>query len=123
NYILKLYQLEKENSLLNVFISEIRDSTIQRDSFRFRKNSERIGEVIAYEISKQLSFVPKQIITPLDRKEVALIENEIVVCSILRAGLTMHHGVLNYFDRAESAFVSAYRRTENKNLEVVVNYS
>jgi uracil phosphoribosyltransferase len=120
---MKLHLLENENSLLNVFISEIRDEIIQKDSLRFRKNMERVGEIITYELSKKLSYSLKQISTPLGKKEIAVLNDSIVICSVLRAGLTIHQGVLNYFDRAESGFVSAFRKEiDNEVIKVVVNY-
>ncbi len=104
-----IHHIEKENSILNKFISEIRDVTIQQDSLRFRKNISRIGEILCYELSKHLDYNPTNITTCLEKKNVNLPINKIVLCSILRAGLPLHQGLLNYFDDAESAFISAYR--------------
>lgn len=101
--------LGDQNSILNQFIAEIRDEVIQQDSMRFRKNMERAGEIIAYEISKTLEYEKKEIRTPLGIAEVALPADRIVLATILRAGLPIHQGLLNYFDTAENAFVSAYR--------------
>lgn len=121
---MNLHRLENENSILNVFVSEVRDSTIQKDAFRFRKNMERIGEVIAYEISKDITYTAKKVMTPLGNKDMAIIEDTIVICSVLRAGLTLHQGFLNFFDAAESAFVSAYRKEPaSQEVEVVVKYA
>ncbi|MFD2563242.1 uracil phosphoribosyltransferase [Aquimarina rubra] len=119
-----IHNLETENSVLNQFISEIRDSTIQKDSMRFRKNIERIGEVLGYELSKSLKYTSKTVHTPLGTKEVSVPEQDLVLCSILRAGLPLHQGLINYFDTAENAFISAYRdHTEDSDdFEVVVNY-
>ncbi|MDV7186790.1 uracil phosphoribosyltransferase [Lutibacter sp. TH_r2] len=115
--------LDSQKSILNKFISDIRDSEIQKDSLRFRRNIERIGEILAFEISKTLSFENKTITTPLGEKEIALYKNDVVVCSILRAGLPLHNGLLNYFDDAGSAFISAYRKHINKTeFEIVVEY-
>ncbi len=105
-----------KNSVLNSFIAQIRDKNIQKDAMRFRKNIERIGEILAYELSKKLPFSEKTIVTPLGEKKIALIDEKIVLCSILRAGLPLHQGVLNVFDEAENAFISAYRK-HNKNNE------
>ncbi len=105
-----------KNSVLNSFIAQIRDKNIQKDAMRFRKNIERIGEILAYELSKKLPFSEKTIVTPLGEKKMALIDEKIVLCSILRAGLPLHQGVLNVFDEAENAFISAYRK-HNKNNE------
>ncbi len=103
-------QLNQLNSLLNIFIAEIRDIKIQQDPMRFRRNLERMGEIFAYEISKTLQYIPKVVTTPLGEASTHVLANQPVVASILRAGLPLHIGVLNYFDRAENAFISAYRK-------------
>lgn len=103
-------QLNQLNSLLNIFIAEIRDIKIQQDPMRFRRNLERMGEIFAYEISKTLQYIPKVVTTPLGEASTQVLANQPVVASILRAGLPLHIGVLNYFDRAENAFISAYRK-------------
>jgi uracil phosphoribosyltransferase len=102
--------LNTENSILNRFIAQMRDKEIQRDSMRFRRNMERVGEVMAYEISKTLSYRTRMVETPLGVAAVEEISDKIVVATILRAGLPFHQGFLNYFDDAESGFVSAYRK-------------
>lgn len=119
-----IHNLSEENSILNTFVSELRDVNVQKDSMRFRRNIERIGEVLSYEISKSLSYKTQQITTPLAETEVQAIENEIVLCSILRAGVPLHNGLLNYFDKAENAFISAYRHhLENpESFEIIVEY-
>jgi len=104
-----IHNLSENNSILNHFLSQLRDVGIQKDSMRFRKNIERIGEIMAYEISKTLSYAPHNVTTPLGTKLTAHVQDNVVICSILRAGLALHNGLLNYFDNAESAFVSAYR--------------
>lgn len=104
-----IHHIESRNSVLNHFIAQLRDRAVQTDRMRFRKNLERIGEILGYELSKTLSYSPKSVTTPLGEKEVPLMENEMVICSILRAGLPFHNGLLNYFDHAENAFISAYR--------------
>lgn len=121
---MKIHQIEKNNSILNKFISEIRDLNIQRDSLRFRRNIERIGEILGYELSKVLSYKNIDIETPLGVKEMQLSVNNIILCSILRAGLPLHQGLLNYFDDAENAFISAYRNhsKNNDDFEIVVEY-
>lgn len=101
--------LSKENTLLNRFVAQLRDAKIQADSMRFRRNLERIGEIMAYEISKTLNYKSATVETPLGEAEINLITDEIVLAPVLRSGLPMHTGFLNYFDNAESAFVSAYR--------------
>ena len=103
--------LNTENSILNRFIAQMRDKEIQRDSMRFRRNMERVGEIMAYEISKTLSYRTHMVETPLGVAAVEEVSDKIVVATILRAGLPFHQGFLNYFDNAESGFVSAYRKS------------
>ncbi len=105
-------------------MSEIRDKTIQKDSMRFRRNIERIGEVLGYELSKSLHFEAHNVETPLGVSNTVLHKNDIVLCSILRAGVPLHNGLLNYFDAAENAFISAYRqhRQDPESFEIVVEY-
>lgn len=119
-----VHHLEKNNSILNKFISEIRDQNIQKDSLRFRRNIERIGEITGYELSKNLSYSSSETTTPLGTKNINLPSNKVVLCSILRAGLPLHQGLLNYFDDAENAFISAYRHHPNNDaeFEIVVEY-
>ncbi len=118
-----LHILSQENSVLGKFIAEIRDAEIQKDSMRFRRNLERIAEITAYEISKHLSFKEQIVETPLGEATVAMIDDEIVLATILRAGLPYHQGFLNYFDNASNAFVSAYRKSHKDNtFEVKVEY-
>ena len=105
-----VYNLSEENSLLKKFVSEIRDVNVQNDRLRFRRNIERIGELMAYEISKTLDYEPLQVQTPLGLSDTFVPKDNIVIGTILRAGLPFHHGFLNYLDQAENAFVSAYRR-------------
>ena len=106
-----IHILNKENTLLNKFIAQIRDKSIQKDSMRFRRNIERIGEVMGYEISKTLNYKTHIIETPLGEAPVEMISDQIVVATILRAGLPLHQGFLNYYDDAQNAFVSAYRKS------------
>lgn len=120
---MKIVDFSKENSVMNRFVAELRDVEIQKDSLRFRKNVERIGEIIAYELSKDLEYIEKDIITPLGISKTRLPQNDIVISTILRAGLAFHQGFLNYFDRAENAFVSAYRKyIDNDNFDIHVEY-
>lgn len=107
---MKIINLSTENSLLNEFVSEIRDITIQNDRLRFRRNIERIGEIMAYEISKTLRFEPRTIQTPLSTSIDSKLAQQPVIATILRAGLPLHQGFLNYFDKADNAFISAYRK-------------
>lgn len=102
--------LAQSNSLLNQFISELRDTKIQKDSMRFRRNMERIGEIFAYEISKTFQYMDSKITTPLGVSKMSLPTTKIVNATILRAGLPFHNGFLNYFDNAENAFISAHRK-------------
>ncbi len=119
-----LHNLDTENSVLKQFIAEIRDVTMQTDQMRFRRNIERIGEILGYELSKTLHYDPKNVTTPLDIKSTFLSDDQLVLCSILRAGLPLHQGLLNYFDRAESAFISAFRHHQDNDddFEVIVKY-
>tara|TARA_R110002049_G_scaffold51245_1_gene145044 strand:+ start:8184 stop:8843 length:660 start_codon:yes stop_codon:yes gene_type:complete len=121
---MQTHNLSHENSILNMFISEIRDKAIQRDRMRFRRNIERIGEVLGYELSKKLNFETSKIETPLGKSTINLLQNDIVLCSILRAGVPLHNGLLNYFDTAENAFISAYRHHKHnpESFEIVVEY-
>jgi uracil phosphoribosyltransferase len=103
--------LNKENTILNKFIAQMRDKSIQRDAMRFRRNMERVAEIMAYEISKKLNYATRMVETPLGIAAVEEISDKVVVATILRAGLPFHQGFLNYFDDAESGFVSAYRKS------------
>lgn len=120
---MKIYNLGEHNTLINNFIREIRDVNIQGDPMRFRKNIERIGAAMAYEISKTLDYETVDVRTPLGVAPTAVVKDKIVVASILRAGLPLHNGVLAVFDRAENCFVSAYRKyTDEHNFDVHVEY-
>ena len=107
---MKINILSEQNSVLNSFLSEIRDREIQQDPMRFRRNLERIGEVTAYEISKPLNYSPRTVETPLGEAIVQQIDDKLVIATILRAGLPFHQVFLNYLDRAQNAFLSAYRK-------------
>ncbi|WP_296315223.1 uracil phosphoribosyltransferase [Winogradskyella sp. UBA3174] len=121
---MKIHNLSESPSILNAFVAEIRDKTIQKDSMRFRRNIERIGEVLGYELSKSLQFEAQNTETPLGVSKSFLPKNDIVLCSILRAGVPLHNGLLNYFDTAENAFISAYRHHKHnpESFEIVVEY-
>jgi len=113
----------EENSIFNKFMLEIRDAKIQKDMMRFRKNLERIGEIFAYEISKTLPTVHKTVETPLGSVEIDVPTDALVLATILRAGLPMHQGMLNFFDKAENAFISAYRKYDGENnFDVKIEY-
>jgi uracil phosphoribosyltransferase len=115
--------LSEQNSIFNQFVAELRDVTIQNDSMRFRRNLERMGEIMGYEISKTLAYQTKETTTPLGIAETSHLIEQPVIATILRAGLPMHLGVLNYFDRAENAFISAYRRHHKDNtFDIHVEY-
>lgn len=115
--------LGERNSVFNVFISELRNIDVQADSLRFRRNLERIGEVAAYEISKKITYETTRIETPLGISEMQLPTDEVVLGTILRAGLPLHQGMLNYFDRAQNAFVSAFRKHhKDDSFEIQIEY-
>lgn len=118
---MEIINLGEQNSALNQFIIEIRDHVIQKDSMRFRKNLERIGEFAAFEISKRLEYKPCTVQTPLGIAQTYAYSNDIVIASILRAGIPLHDGILSVFDKAQNAFIGAYRKygKDNKfNIEV-----
>src|ERR1700741_4715568 len=115
--------LGKENSVFNRYIAEIRDSSIQTDSMRFRKNMERMGEIFAYEISKKLEYKTIDVTPPLGIAQVPVMAHQPVIATILRAGLPLHQGILNYFDAAENCFISAYRKHhKDGTFDIAVEY-
>ncbi len=118
-----IHNLALQNSIFNQFIAEIRDETIQKDSMRFRRNLERMGEIFAYEISKTLTYKDIITTTPLGEANSKVLESQPVIATILRAGLPLHIGLLNYFDQAQNAFVSAFRRHKKDNtFEIALEY-
>lgn len=119
-----VHRFDNEKSLLNQFLSELRDKEIQKDAMRFRRNIERIGEILCYELSKTLNYGNRTVETPLGSKDMSLLNDNLVLCSVLRAGLPLHQGLLNYFDSAENAFISAYRHHPDDldEFEVIVKY-
>ncbi|WP_100610458.1 uracil phosphoribosyltransferase [Confluentibacter lentus] len=119
-----IHNLSLHNSVLNTFLSEIRNIHVQKDSMRFRRNIERIGEILGYEMSKSLHYKSSIIETPLGHCDIHLIDNNLVLCSVLRAGIPLHNGLLNYFDASENAFISAYRHHKNHSdsFDIVVEY-
>ncbi len=119
-----VHHLLNNNSIANKFIAQLRDTKIQQDRMRFRKNIERLGEILSYELSNKLQYTTRDITTPLGISKVDLPANEIVICSILRAGIPLHNGILNYFDDAENSFISAYRHhpNEDEEFEIKVEY-
>ena len=120
---MKIFNFSEYSSLYNRFLSELRDAQIQKDSMRFRKNLERIGEISAYEISKELDYQPLTTNTPLGVSQTNVPKENLVIATILRAGLPLHTGLLNYFDHAENCFISAYRKHSSADdFEVEIEY-
>ena len=118
---MEVVNLGEQNSVFNQFIAEIRDVHIQTDPLRFRKNIERIGEIFAYEISKKLSYTTREVTTPLGIADVSVPDAFPILATILRAGLPLHQGLLNYFDKSGNAFISAYRKYIDKK-EFVIEF-
>jgi uracil phosphoribosyltransferase len=120
---MQVYNFINHYSLYSKFLSEIRDQIIQKNPMRFRRNLERLGELSAYEISKQLNFKKLNVVTSLGNAQMDVIDEPIVLATILRAGLPLHQGLLNYFDSAENCFISAYRKhTSKEGFEVEIEY-
>ncbi len=119
-----IHDFSNDQSILNQFICELRDTELQKDPMRFRKNIERIGEILGYEMSKTLVYRDVSVQTPLGTKQMRLPQKDVILCSVLRAGLPLHQGLLNFFDGAENAFISAYRNHPNESdeFEVIVKY-
>jgi uracil phosphoribosyltransferase len=120
---MEIINLGQQNSIFNHFIREIRDVNIQKDSMRFRRNIERIGEVFAYEISKKMEYENQEITTPLGISTESLMIEKPVLATILRAGLPLHQGLLNYFDRSDNCFISAFRKhKKGGDFEIKIEY-
>lgn len=117
-----LFILNERGSVANHFISELRDAGGQSDRMRFRRNLERLGEILAYEISKKLSYESKEVITPLGTSTTELLKEQPVLITILRAGIPFHHGFLNVFDHADSGFIGAWRTEDINDLRVNIDY-
>lgn len=118
-----IFDLSKTDSIANVFVAELRDEKIQQDAMRFRKNLERLGEFFAWEISKTLSYTDTKTQTPLGIAQTKQLQRQPVLATILRAGLPMQQGMLNIFDQAESAFITAYRKAHSKEpLQIQIDY-
>ena len=118
-----IHILGQQNSIFNTFLAQVRDKQVQTDSMRFRRNMERIGEIMSYEISKTLNYATSAVETPLGESEMSLVSDKIVIATVLRAGLPLHQGFLNYFDNAQSAFVAAYRKnSKDGSFKVRVEY-
>lgn len=121
--MIQIHNLGLADSVFNRFVGELRDAAIQQDRWRFRRNLERIGEIMAYEISKTLDYEPEDVTTPLGIKEIRTLKEQPVIATILRAGVPFHNGMLNMFDHADSAFVAAYRKYDkNEDFEIRVEY-
>lgn len=121
--MMKLVELEKRDSIFNTYVGEMRNIEVQNDRMRFRRNLERLGEIIAYEISKELDYKNVDVTTPLGIKSIRVLKEQPVLGTIMRAGLPMHQGMLNVFDAADNAFVAAYRKYDkNEDFEIRVEY-
>jgi uracil phosphoribosyltransferase len=121
--MVKVIELGKQNTILNNFVAELRNVEVQGDRMRFRKNLERIGELMAYEISKTLDYEKVVITTPLGEKETNILVDQPVLATIMRAGLPLHQGFLNVFDKADNAFIAAYRKYDkNEDFEIRIEY-
>ena len=121
--MVEIVNFEQRESLFNQVMSEVRDAEIQQDRMRFRRNLERMGEIFAYEISKTMEYEPKEVVTPLGVKTVKVLKEQPVLATILRAGLPMHNGLLNMFDKADNAFIAAYRKYDkDDDSEIRVEY-
>lgn len=112
NAVNMAFILNNQNNIANHFIAELRDIKVQQDRMRFRRNMERLGEIFAYEISRTMHYESVDVETPLGIVETSLIAEQPVLMTIVRAGIPLHQGLLNYFDRADSGFIGAYRKTK-----------
>ena len=122
--MIEIHNLEKTDSVFNQYMAELRDAVIQQDRMRFRRNLERIGEVMAYEISKAFEYDDEEVATPLGIKQIRTMHEQPVIATILRAGLPFHNGMLSMFDQADSAFIAAYRKYDKneEDSEIRVEY-
>jgi len=121
---MKVINLGERNSILNKFVAQMRDKDVQKDSMRFRRNLERLGEIFAYEISKLMDNSPKDVVTPLGIASIPTYDERVVVATILRAGLPLHQGILNFFDDAQNAFVAAYRKYDKgEDFHIQIEYA
>jgi uracil phosphoribosyltransferase len=119
---LNMFILSQQASIANQFLAELRDQQIQKDRMRFRKNLERLGEILAYEVSKTLNYQDKEVQTPLEQMEMKLPSDQVVLVAVLRAALPFYQGFLNFFDRAESGFIGAFREESGAELTVNLGY-
>lgn len=120
---MEIINFDETPSLINQYMTELRDVNVQKDMLRFRRNLERIGEIMAYEISKTMHYSTVEIDTPLDKCRSRVLDEKVVLATIFRAGIPFHKGFLDYFDKAQNAFVSAYRKyKEKENFDVFIEY-
>lgn len=120
---MEIINFDSSPSLVSQYMSELRDVNVQKDMLRFRRNLERIGEIMAYEISKRLTYKVEEVVTPLDTAKCHVLDEQIVLATIFRAGIPFHKGFQDYFDHAQNAFVSAYRKyREKENFDVFIEY-
>src|SRR6478736_6551280 len=117
-----IFNLSEKNSIANQFLLELRDKSIQQDRLRFRKNMERLGEIMAYEVSKKLKYKKTVIETPLGKKETSELERQPVLITVLRAGLPYFQGFCNFFDKADCGFIGAYRKEEGYDIKINLEY-
>lgn len=118
----KVFVLTRHQSIANHFLSQLRDAALQKDRMRFRRNMERLGEILGYEISKKLPYQPQKVTTPLGQASIPLLVENPVLITILRAGLPFHQGFLNVFDQADSGFIGAYRNEETRAITINIDY-
>lgn len=118
-----LFILNDQNTVANQFLLEVRDAGLQQDRMRFRKNIERLGEIMAYELSKELDYITKEVFTPLGNKRVNILKEQPVMITILRAGLPYFEGFLNFFDQADCGFIGAFRKEDEKNMTIKLEYA
>lgn len=124
NITMTIINFSEKNSIFNHFVSEIRDSSIQKDSLRFRRNLERLGEIFAYEISKTLPYNQIDVTTPLGIAKCNVLREQPIIATILRAGLPLHYGIMNYFDKAPGTFIAAYRKYGKDNkFDIQIEYA
>jgi len=121
--MITVHNFSKTNSIYNNFLAQLRDLKVQKDRMRFRRNLERLGEITAYEISKTLDYKTSDIYSPLGVAQMNILEQQPIIATILRAGLPLHQGFLNYFDNSDNCFISAYRKhTNNEDFDVEIEY-